>query len=132
MEILELATLLGKTIKEDERVQKMQEATKAYESNEALQAKIAEYNAQSAALTEEYRKEQKDQEMIDAIQARIESLYHTIVENPILIAYNSATEAVNALMNEVNSEITFQITGERPCAHDCSSCGGGCGHDHHH
>ena len=70
--------------------------------------------------------------MIDAIQARIESLYHTIVENPILIAYNSATEAVNALMNEVNSEITFQITGERPCAHDCSSCGGGCGHDHHH
>ena len=69
MEILELATLLGKTIKEDERVQKMQEATKAYESNEALQAQIAEYNAQSAALTEEYRKEQKDQEMIDAIQA---------------------------------------------------------------
>lgn len=132
MEILELATLLGKTIKEDERVQKMQEATKAYESNEALQAQIAEYNAQSAALTEEHRKEQKDQEMIDAIQARIESLYHTIVENPILIAYNSATEAVNALMNEVNSEITFQITGERPCAHDCSSCGGGCGHDHHH
>lgn len=132
MEILELATLLGKTIKEDERVQKMQEATKTYESNEALQAQIAEYNAQSAALTEEYRKEQKDQEMIDAIQARIESLYHTIVENPILIAYNSATEAVNALMNEVNSEITFQITGERPCAHDCSSCGGGCGHDHHH
>ena len=90
------------------------------------------HNAVAAALTEEYRKEQKDQEMIDAIQARIESLYHTIVENPILIAYNSATEAVNALMNEVNSEITFQITGERPCAHDCSSCGGGCGHDHHH
>ena len=38
-------------------------------------------------------------------------------------------KALNALMAEVNAEIKFCITGERPstCTHDCSTCGG-CSH----
>ena len=27
-------------------------------------------------------------------------------------------------MQEVNAEITYNITGQRPCSHDCSTCGG--------
>ena len=52
--------------------------------------------------------------------------------------YNTQSEALSAeykkpvqdneFMNEVNGEITYQITGERPCAHDCSCCEGGCHH----
>lgn len=130
MEIMELAAELGKRIKQDPRVAKMNEAAAAYEKNEVLTAKIAEYNAETAALTEEYKKAEKDGALIESIEKRINALYEEIVADPTLIAYNEASEAVNALMNEVNGEITFQITGERPCTHDCSTCGSDCGHHH--
>lgn len=130
MEIMELAAELGKKIKEDPRIIAMKKAEEAYNSDSKLQTLMVEYNAQSTALTEEYKKPEKDEEFIKRIQARINQLYHEITENPVLIEYQQAQEVVNALMNEVNSEITYQITGERPCTHDCSSCGGSCGHHH--
>lgn len=130
MEIMELAAELGKMIKNDARVTRMNEAAAAYEANEALQAKIAEYNAQTAAMTEEYKKADKDGAVIESIEQRINELYDEITSDPTLVAYNETSEAVNALMNEVNGEITFQITGERPCTHDCSTCGSDCGHHH--
>ena len=132
MEVMELAAELGKKIKEDPRVVKLQEAEKAYGEDRALMTLMTEYNAQSTALTEEYKKPEKDMEFIQRIEARINELYHQITENPVMLAYQQAQEAVNAFMNEVNGEITYHITGERPCSHDCSSCGGSCGHDHHH
>ena len=132
MEVMELAAELGKKIKEDPRVVKMQAAEKAYAEDRALQTLMTEYNAQSTALTEEYKKPEKDTEFIQRIEARINELYHEITANPSMLAYQQAQEEVNEFMNEVNSEITFQITGERPCSHDCSSCGANCGHDHHH
>ncbi len=130
MEIMELAAELGKKIKDDPRITAMKAAEKAYEEDSKLRTLMVEYNAQSTALTEEYKKPEKDTEFIKRIEARINELYHEITENPKMIAYQEAQEAVNVLMNEVNSEISFQITGERPCTHDCSSCGGSCGHNH--
>ena len=124
MEVMELAAELGKKIKEDPRIVAMQAAEKAYTEDRELQTMLVEYNAQSTALTEEYKKETQDAEFIKAIENRINELYHAIVENPNMVAYQKAQEVVNVLMNEVNAEITFQITGERPCSHDCSSCGG--------
>ena len=130
MEIMELAAELGKKIKEDPKIIAMKKAEEAYNSDSKLQTLMVEYNAQSTALTEEYKKPEKDEEFIKRIQARINQLYHEITENPVLIEYQQAQEVVNALMTEVNSEITSQRTGERPCTHDCSSCGGSCGHHH--
>lgn len=130
MEVMELAAALGQKIKEDERIAALNKAKEEYEKDSALQTLMTEYNAQSTALTEEYKKPEKDEEFIKVIERRINELYHEITENPKLIAYQMAQEVVNAFMEEVNSEITYQITGERPCTHDCSSCGGSCGHHH--
>ena len=118
---------LGKKIKEDERILALNRAEEEYAKDSELQTLMVEYNAQSTALTEEYKKPEKDSEFIKIIERRINELYHEITENPKMIAYQKAQEAVNAFMNEVNGEITYQITGERPCSHDCSSCGGSCG-----
>lgn len=131
MEVMELAAELGKKIKEDPRVVALQEAEKAYTEDRALQTLMVEYNAQSTALTEEYKKPEKDAEFIKRIEARINEIYHEITENPVMLAYQAAQEAVNDFMNEVNAEISYQITGQRPCSHDCSSCHSNCGHDHH-
>ena len=38
----------------------------------------------------------------------------------------AAQEKLNALMQSVNSDIQFYAFGERPCTHDCSSCGADC------
>lgn len=126
MEIMELAAELGKLIKKDPRVVEMTRAEQAYESDESLQKAIQEYNTQSEALSAEYKKPVPDKEFIKIIETRIHDLYNEIMGNANMLAYTKAQDAVNAFMNEVNGEITFQITGERPCAHDCSSCGGHC------
>ncbi len=126
--IMELAAELGRTIKEDDRLKRMNAATEAYKADADLQYKMAEYNVQTLALTEEYKKEEKDMEVIHAIEGRINALYEEITNLPVMIEYNAAQEEVNTFMNHVNEEITYQITGERPedsaCTHDCSTCKG--------
>lgn len=131
MEIMELAAQLGQAIKADERIAKMEEARVAYESNEDIQKLMLEYNAQQIALAEEYKKDPVDQKIIEAIENRLDEIVGQVTSNPVFAMVNEAQEAVNKLMNEVNAEIEFQITGQRPCAHDCSSCGSDCGHHHH-
>lgn len=124
MEIMELAAELGKLIKADPRVVEMNRAQEAYEADLELQKRIMEYNAQSEALSTEYKKETQDTELIGLIEKRIHELYHEIMENENMVAFTKAQDVVNAFMAEVNGEITYQITGERPCTHDCSTCGG--------
>ena len=130
MEIMELAAQLGQAIKADERIAKMNEAREAYESNEDIQKLMLEYNAQQIALAEEYKKDPVDQKIIEAIENRLDEIVEKVTTNPVFAMVNEAQEAVNKLMNEVNAEIEFQITGQRPCSHDCSSCGSDCGHHH--
>lgn len=130
MEIMELAAQLGQAIKADERIAKMEEARVAYESNEDIQKLMLEYNAQQIALAEEYKKDPVDQKIIEAIENRLDEIVGQVTSNPVFAMVNEAQEAVNKLMNEVNAEIEFQITGQRPCSHDCSSCGSDCGHHH--
>lgn len=131
MEIMELAAQLGQAIKADERIAKMNEARVAYEKDEEIQKLMLEYNAQQIAMAEEYKKDPVDQQIIEAIEHRLDEIVAAVTSNPVFIMVNEAQEAVNNLMNEVNAEIEFQITGQRPCAHDCSSCGSDCGHHHH-
>ena len=131
MEIMELAAQLGQAIKADARIAKMEEAKVAYEKDEKIQALRLEYNTQQIALAEEYKKETVDQKIIEAIENRLNEIVEAVTSSETFIMINKAQEDVNALMNEVNAEIEFQITGQRPCAHDCSSCGSDCGHHHH-
>ena len=131
MTIMELAAQLGQAIKADERITKMNEARVAYEKDEDLQKLMLEYNVQQTALAEEYKKEQVDPAIIESIEARLDAIVKEVTEKEVFVALNEANEAVNALMQEVNSEIEFNITGVRPCTHDCHSCGSDCGHHHH-
>lgn len=131
MTIMELAAQLGQAIKADERIVKMNEAREEYEKDENLQKLMFEYNMQQVALAEEYKKEDIDKAVIEAIEGRLDAIVGEVTSNEVFVKLNEAQEAVNALMQEVNSEIEFNITGQRPCTHDCSSCGSDCGHHHH-
>ena len=126
MDIMELAALLGKTLKEDERLVKLEEAKKEYTSDAELQKKLVEYEVQQRALQAEVTKPEKDTMFIDIIQNRIDQLYKEITESPVFVKLSETQAEVNELMNAVNATITANITGETPssCTHNCSTCGG--------
>ena len=125
--IFDLAAELGKALKEDERLVRLEAAKKAYESDGDLQKMMVEYEVQQKALQGEITREERDTHFIDTIQKRINQLYEQIMAHPVFLELNEAQAEVNELMNAVNNTITFHITGETPsCTHDCSTCGGGC------
>ena len=129
MEIFELAKLLGEAIKKDARLVEFEEAKKAYENDTELKKALEEYDVQQQALQSEMMKEEKDSYTIDAINERINELYHEVVTNPSFLRLNQLQLEVNELMNEVNNTITCAITGEDPqtaCTHNCATCHSQC------
>ena len=126
MTIFELASALGKALKEDEKLVRLAAAKKRYEDDFDLQMLIVEYEVQQKALQTEVTREERDTVFIDVIQKRINDIYETVMNHPVFVELNDAQAEVNELMNAVNNTITFNITGEEPssCTHNCSTCGG--------
>ena len=124
--IFELAITLGKTLKEDERLIRMDNARKAYEEDPILKTLMTEYEVQQKAIQKVAAEEDFDAQLLESIQNRINELYDQIMAAPAYVELMEAQEAVNELMNAVNNTITFAITGEMPsnCTHDCSTCSG--------
>ena len=125
-EVLKKCEELAELLKQDERMIALADAKRAYEESSEIKRLMMEYNVQQIALTEEYKKDTRDEEFIKIINNRIEELYNAISNDPVMKNYISAQEEVNLFMQEVNSEINFFITGDRPCSHDCSSCSSNC------
>ena len=126
MGIFELAAELGRTLKNDKRLIALEDARKAYESDERVNKLMMEYEVQQKALQNEAMKEQREEALFQMIQDRIDVLYDEIVATDVYKKLEAAQKDVNDLMEMVNSTITFHITGEQPssCTHDCSTCGG--------
>ena len=126
MGIFELAAELGRALKEDQRLIRLEEARAAYENDERIAKLATEYEVQQKAIQNEAMKEERDLALIQMIQDRIDALYDEITQSESYRALEDAQNAVNDLMNTVNSTITYHITGKEPsaCTHDCSTCGG--------
>ncbi len=126
--IIELAHALGEQIAQSDELKALELTKGGYESNEALQKKLAEYETERKLLSDEFNKDpdEVDQTVITELKARMDALSREITKNPVYIAFANAQQAMNDLMTQVNDEIKFCITGERPehCTHDCSTCKG--------
>ena len=124
--IFELAAELGQTLKEDARIIALDKAREAFEADADVAALMTEYEVQQNAIHEEAMKEDRSEDVLNAIQDRIEAIYNKITESESYKALEQAQNEVNALMEAVNNTITFNITGEEPssCTHNCSTCGG--------
>lgn len=124
MSIYSLAAELGKAIKEDERMIRMEKAKKAYESDSIIFSLLTEYQVQQQALTAMGDGEEIDTDALARIQDRIDEIYAEITTNPLFIELDEAQTEVNELMATVNNTIMYNATGETQCTHDCSTCGG--------
>ena len=130
--IIELAHALGEEIAKSAEIKNLETAKDAYEKDAELQSKLSEYETERKLLGEEFSKDadSMDQRAVADLRARIEELTKQICANDKYVAFANAQKAMNDLMAEVNAEIKFCITGERPssCTHDCSTCKGCSGH----
>ena len=124
MSIYALAAELGKAIKADERMIRMEAAKAAYESSEKIGKLMMEYGIQQQALTAMGDSEEIDTDALTRIQDRIDEIYAEITTDPIFKELEEAQNDVNELMETVNNTIMFNATGKTPCSHDCSSCSG--------
>ena len=124
MSIYSLAAELGKAIKEDERMIRMEKAKEAYESSEKIGNLMMEYGIQQQALTTMGDSAEIDTDALARIQDRIDEIYAEITTDPIFKELEEAQNAVNELMESVNNTIMFNATGKTPCTHDWSSCSG--------
>ncbi len=129
--IIEIAHLLGEEIAKSDEIKNLEAAKAAYDKDADLQAQMSEYETERVLLAQEFSKETSeiDEVAVANLKARLEELSKIITVNPIYIAFAEAQRAMNNLMDSVNAEIKFCITGERPsdCTHDCSTCKG-CSH----
>lgn len=126
--IIELAHLLGEEIAKSDEIKNLEATKEIFQSDAELQNKLGEYEAERMLLGQEFAKnpDEADQRAIADLRARIEQLGSEISSDPKYIAFAEAQRAMNALMDEVNAEIKYCITGQRPsdCTHDCSTCKG--------
>ena len=124
MSIYSLAAELGKAIKEDERMIRMEKAKTAYEADETIFKLITEYGVQQEALTQMGDGDEIDTDALARIQDRLDEIYAAITSNPLFVELDAAQADVNELMATVNNTIRYNATGASGCTHDCSSCGG--------
>lgn len=126
--IIELAHNLGEEIAKSDEIANLEAAKRDFESDKELQDKMSEYETDRVLLGQEFSKDtdEADQKAIADLRARIEELTKEISASEKYQKFAAAQQAMNALMAEVNAEIKFCITGERPaeCTHDCSTCKG--------
>ena len=124
MSIYALAAELGKAIKADERMIRMENAKEAYESSERIANLMMEYGIQQQALTTMGDSEEIDTDALARIQDIIDEIYAEITTDPLFKELEAAQNDINELMETVNNTIMFNATGKTPCTHDCSTCGG--------
>lgn len=129
--IIELAHALGEEIAKSDEIRALEVAKDRYEADKELQEKLGEYETERKLLAEEFAKAEGDTSAaaIESLKARLDELARVITVNQNYVDFANAQKAMNDLMNDVNAEIKFCITGERPstCTHDCSTCSG-CAH----
>jgi len=118
--IIELANKIGNLIKASDEMKRVNDAQAKFDSREDLQNLIEEYNAQNYAL----RDEKIDQNTRSKIEERLNNIYEQVVSDKDYVEYVDAQKELSALMNSVNDEINYVVTGHRSCSHDCSCCSG--------
>ena len=131
MDIIELSRELGRKIQQEEAYVAMQEANKAVEADEALQALIGEFNLFKLQLNEKLTAAERDEEAIKEINTKMRTLYADIMVNPSMIKLNESKTAFDAVMNRVFAIVSNSANGEDPnttdyqaCTGSCATCGG--------
>ena len=112
MGVFEIAEALGKELKKDARLLRLDAAKKAFDADEALGAMMAEYRVQNMAIENAAgvpTDEGVDVTLVGQIQARIDALYQQITTHALYVELEEAQNEVNELMNAVNNTFCYTL-----------------------
>lgn len=127
MTVIEKAAELGAMIRDTEEKRKLDAAVAAYDADEELLSMIQKYNDYAKKARDDLRDGRITDAAYALCQQQLSDMSALIMDRPTMTAYAAAKHDFDGLMQKVYAQITYQITGEEPCSHDCSSCGRDCG-----
>ena len=93
---------------------------------------VAAFLVYNTIAIDKASKEHKDQEKLERLNAELRDCYETVMQNVHMAAYNDAKQAMDALLNEINTIIAVSANGGDPdtaqasggCSGSCSGCSG--------
>ena len=121
--IIEKAQELAKIIKEDERTQRMLIASVAFDASLGLKTKMQAFSEERDKLLELIGNN-ASQEETQEINAKVKGMYDEIMDDPIMIEYDTARKQYDGMLAQVNSIINYHVTGETGTSCDASACEG--------
>ena len=123
-EILTKARELGQAIVESEEFKALKAAEEKQETNEEAINLLIEYNNVRKALAEEINKSEVSDERMAEIRAELEKSYEKVMSNTVIGEYYDAQKKFDAIVGQMNSILTYYITGETNsgCSGNCSGC----------
>ena len=125
-EILEAVRSLAALVRADKRYEAYMASEPEYEKDAEITRMGTEYNVHQAALSEQFAQKERDEDMIRAIQGRINELYEQITARASYQDYIRAKDESDAFVQMVNAELEAAVTGRAACTHDCASCQAAC------
>ena len=133
MDIIEMTRELCRELQKDERFITLQMVQQKADADAELQALIGDFNIKRMAIQNEAAKENRSDEKLQQLNTELRQCYATVMQNPNMIAYNEAKDAMDALLQRINAIITQSAEGGDPdtadyeessCGGNCASCGG--------
>lgn len=134
MDIIQMTRELGKALQQDDRYIAYTLAKQANDDDTVLQADIEKFTALRNELNTAMSGENPDSEKLKELDEEIKAVYKKIMSNPNMFVFNSAQNALESLVNNINQIISMCANGEDPdtcqpssgCSGSCAGCGG-CG-----
>ena len=127
-EIFEKARELGEAIIQSKEYKELKDCELKQENDQEALALLQEYSTVRSNLASEIQKGDVSEERCAQIREELEEAYSKMTTNDTITAYINAQRTFQAIIDQMNSIISFHITGKMPggCSGNCSSCGGDC------
>ena len=138
MDVIEVTRQLGKAIQADERYIDYVNAKARNDEDKELQDLIGEFNLirQNVALESGKPEEEQNKEKLAELNNKMRTAYDAVMANENMAIFTVAKQGMDALMNQINTILTYSMEGMDPetcpseltagCSGSCSTCGG-CG-----
>lgn len=125
-EIIEKTKELGQLLKDSDQVIALSKAKADYDQNTEIQELMAQFNMHKMSIAALSKQENPDEQRIADHEDKLRQVYDKIMESDVMTEYQLKSQAVEALVVQVNNIINFYISGEEPqsCSGSCATCGG--------
>ena len=126
MEIFDKARELGEAIVSSNEYKALKLAEAKQEQDEEAMKLLQEYSSVRRELGEEINKGDVSEERLKEIRAAVEEAYEKVTTNDAIVEYLNAQSAFQAIIDQMNTILSYHITGQLPggCGGSCSTCGG--------